>query len=187
MSALHSQAWIQATRETSKKIAKEALLKRKIPKRVSTFFTKYPDKMEEFVQEHQVGADRLRRTGVFTFTSNKNTQGPKVTYKRLQEHLQKEYNTSISYGTVVQLCSVRKRRRIFAQRYKGVAAITCRRAPKGSDVKFNADSHWSYWFYKGLDMLHLKDGSDKMILNRNDQAGFCFDSTYTHKNHKAVC
>ena len=110
-----------------------------------------------------------------------------MTYKRLQEHLQKEYNTSISYGTVVQLCSVRNRRRISAQRYKGVAAITCRRARKGFDVKFNPDSHWSYCFYKGLDTLQFKDGFDKMILNRNDQAGFRLDSTYTHKNHKAVC
>ena len=110
-----------------------------------------------------------------------------MTYKRLQEHLQKEYNTSISYGTVVQLCSVRNRRRISAQRYKGVAAITCRRARKGFDVKFKPDSHWSYCFYKGLDMLQFKDGSDKMILNRDDQAGFRLDSTYTHKNHKAVC
>ena len=154
------QAWRKikraATRETSKKIAKEALLQRKIPKRVPTFLTKYPDigdKMEEFVREHRVGAGQWRRTGVFTFTSNKNTQGPKVTYKRLQEHLQKEYNTSISYGTVVQLCSVRNRRRISTQRYKGVAAITCRRARKGFDVKFNPDSHWSCCFYKGLDIL----------------------------------
>lgn len=36
-------------------------------------------------------------------------------------------------------------------------------------------------------MLQFKDGSDKMILNRDDQAGFSLDSTYTHKNHKAVC
>ena len=36
-------------------------------------------------------------------------------------------------------------------------------------------------------MLQLKDGSDKMILNRDDQAGFRLDSAYTHKNHKAVC
>ncbi|CAH3176084.1 unnamed protein product [Porites lobata] len=156
-----------AKRETSKLIAKEALLKRKIPKKVSTIVTKYPDigkKMEDFVQKHRV-----------------------VTYKRMQEHLQKEYGISISYGTVVQLCAVRNKRRISAQRYQGVAAITCRRARKGFDVKFNPDSRWSYCFYKGLDMLQLKDGSDKMILNRDDQAGFRLDSTYTHKNHKAVC
>ena len=179
-----------AKRETSKLIAKEALLKCKIPKKVSTIVTKYPDigkKMEDFVQKHRVGADQWRRTGVFTFASNKNSTGPKVTYKRMQEHLQKEYGISISYGTVVQLCAVRNKRRISAQRYQGVAAITCRRARKGFDVKFNPDSRWSYCFYKGLDMLQLKDGSDKMILNRDDQAGFRLDSTYTHKNHKAVC
>lgn len=179
-----------AKRQTSKKIAQEAILQRKIPKKVSTILTKYPDigeKMEAFVRKHRVGADQWRRTGVFTFTSNKTTKGPKVTYKRLQEHLQKEYNTTISYGTVVQLCAVRNKRRISAQRYKGVAAITCRRARKGFDVKFNPDSHWSYSFYKGLDILQFKDGTDKLILNRDDQAGFRLDSTYTHKNHKSVC
>ena len=179
-----------ATRESAKLISQEALLQRKIPKKVSTIVTMYPDigeRMEDFVKKHRVGADQWRRTGVFTFASNKNTSGPKVTYKKLQEHLQKEYGTSISYGTVVQLCAVRNKRRISAQCYKGVAAITCRRARKGFDVKFNPDSHWSYSFYKGLDMLQFKDGSDKMILNRDDQAGFRLDSTYTHKNHKAVC
>ena len=136
--------------------------------------------MEEFLREHQVGADKWRRTGVFTFTSNKNTQGPKVTYNRLQEHLQKEYITLISYGTVVQLCLVKNRRRISAQCYKGVAGITCTTARKGFDAKFYPDSHRSYCFYKGLDMLQFKDGSDKMILNRDNQAGFRLNSTYTH-------
>ena len=69
-----------ATRETSKKIAKEALLQRKIPKRVSTFFTKYPDigeKMEEFVREHGVGADQWRRTGVLLLQATKTLKGLK--------------------------------------------------------------------------------------------------------------
>ena len=143
--------------------------------------------MEDVVRKHRIGVDQWRRTGVFTFTSNKNTKGPKVTYKRLQEPLQKEYNTSISYGTVVQLCAVRNKRRISAKRYKGIAAITCRKARKGFDVKFNPDSRWSYKFYKGFDGLQLKDGTDKLLLNRDYQAGFRLDSTFTHKNHKSVC
>ena len=67
-----------AKRQTSKKIAQEAMLQRKIPKKVSTILKKYPDigeKMEAFVRKHRVGADQWRRTGVFTFTSNKTTKG----------------------------------------------------------------------------------------------------------------
>ena len=67
-----------------------------------------------------------------------------------------EANLIISYGTVVQLCAVRNKRRISDKRYKGVAAITCRRARKGFNVKLNPDSHWSYSFYKELDILQLK-------------------------------
>ena len=99
------------------------------------------------------------------FASNKTTKGLKVAYKRLQENLKDEYGISLTYGSVVQLCAVRNRRRISAKCYKGVARITCRRACKGFDVKFNPDSRWSYCFYKELDMLQLKDGSSKMILN----------------------
>ena len=98
-----------------------------------------------------------------------------------------EYDISLSYGSVVQLCAVRNRRRISAKRYRGVARITCRRARKGFDVKFNPDSRWSYCFTKDLTCFRIKDGSNKMILNRDDQAGFRLDSTFSHKTHKAVC
>ena len=87
----------------------------------------------------------------------------------------------------MQLCIVRNKRRIPAKRYRGAAGITCRRARKGFDVKFNPDSHWSHAFYKGLDEIQLKDDSNKLTLNRDDQAGFRLDCTYTHKHHKAVC
>ena len=42
--------------------------------------------------------------------------------------------------------------------------------------------------YKGLDYIQLKDGRDKVVLNRNDryQAGFRLDTTFTHKLHKAT-
>ena len=41
--------------------------------------------------------------------------------------------------------------------------------------------------YKALDFTQLTDGTDKMILNRDDQAGFRLDTTYTHKQQKATC
>lgn len=40
--------------------------------------------------------------------------------------------------------------------------------------------------YKALDLIQLTDGTDKMILNRDDQAGFRLDTTYTHKQQKAT-
>ena len=62
--------------------SQEALLQRKIPKKVSTIVTMYPDigeRMEHLIKKQRVGANQWRRTGVFTFASNKNTTGPKVT------------------------------------------------------------------------------------------------------------
>ena len=169
-----------AKRRIAKKLVDETILKRKIPKQVSSILTKFSDigkKMESYVREHRVGADQWRRTGVLTFASNKEVGEPKVTYKKLQMYLEQEYKTKIAYGTVVQLCAVRNKRRISAKRYKGAAAITCRRARKGFDVKFNPDSHWSYSFYKGLDRIQLEDGKDKLIVKKDDQAGFRLDST----------
>jgi hypothetical protein len=50
----------------------------------------------------------------------------------------------------------------------------------------NIDAHWSCAFYKCLDYIQLKDGEDKVILNRDDAAGFKLDTTYTHKQHKIL-
>ena len=47
----------------------------------------------------------------------------------------------------------------------------------------NEDAQWSCAFYKALDFLQLKDGRDKVVLNRDDAAGFRLDTTYTHKQH----
>jgi hypothetical protein len=138
------------------------LLKRKLPKAVSRVLRKFPNigrDIEEFVRSRKVGADAWRRTGVLTFDGNAKT-GPRVTFKRIQEHLQQKYNTKLGYGTVVQLCVVRNKHRLSARRYKGVARITCRRARKGFSVKMNPDSHWSNAVYKGLDEFQLKDGQD---------------------------
>ena len=53
-------------------------------------------------------------------------------------------------------------------------------------MKLNVDAHWSCALYKGLDFLQLKEGRDKVILNRDDAAGFRLDSTFTHKQHKIL-
>ena len=119
----------------------QRLLKRKVPKAVSRVLRKFPNigrDIEEFVRSRKVGADAWRRMGVLTFDGNAKT-GPRVTFKRIQEHLQQKYNTKLGYGTVVQLCVVRNKHRLSARRYKGVARITCRRARKGFSVKMNPE------------------------------------------------
>ena len=159
-----------------------------LPKAVSKVLRKFPNigkDIEEFVRSRKVGADAWRGSGVLTFDGNAKT-GPRVTFKRIQKHLQQKYNTKLGYGTVVQLCVVRNKHRLSAKRYKGVARITCRRSRKSFSVRMNPDAHWSNAVYKGLDELQLKDGRDKVVLNRDDAAGFRLDTTYTHKQHKAV-
>ena len=54
--------------------------------------------IESFVQERNIGADAWRQTGVLNLMVNK------VTFKRIQDHLQETYKRKFSYGTVVQLC-----------------------------------------------------------------------------------
>ncbi|WAR08101.1 BIR7A-like protein [Mya arenaria] len=152
----------KARANANKIIAERRFLKRKVGKKTSGILKKFPDigkTMETYVKESSVGADAWRRTGVLTFDGNvKNNIKPKVTYKRIQSHLQKTYNRKFSYGTVVQLCVARNKRRISSKRYRGVAAITTRRARKGFEVKYNPDHHWSCSFYQGLDILQYTDG-----------------------------
>ena len=125
-----------------------------------------------------MGADAWRRTGILTF-DGAHARGKNVTYKSIQEYLQTKYACKISYGTVVQLCVVRSKRRISARRYKGVARVTCLKSGKGFSMKLNPDAHWSSPFYKGLDIIQLKDGKNKILLNRDDQVGFGLDTTFT--------
>ena len=84
--------------------------------------------------------------GVLTFDGNIK-KGPKVTFQRIQEHLQAKYQTKISYGTLVQLCTEKNKHRISAKRYKGVAKITCRRSRKGFSVRMNPNGHWNNAVY----------------------------------------
>lgn len=103
----------------------------------------------------------------------------KVTYSRIKEHLEKTYNTSFSYGTVVQLGVAQNKRRKSSKNYKGLARVTCRRTRKGFTIRYNPDQHWSSALYHGLDYIQYADGTDKVILNRDDQAGFRLDSLAT--------
>lgn len=171
-------------RRVAKEIASKCLLKRKIPKRVSSILKEFPNigqDIEEYVRSRRCGADAWRRTGVVTFDGNRK-RGPKASYKRIHEHLKKKYQTNkISYGTVVQLCTIRNKRKLSAKRYKGIAKVTCRRSRKGFSIKYNPDAHWSCAFYKSLDVLQLADARNKVLINRDDQAGFRLDTTYTHK------
>ena len=177
-----------ARRKEAKEIAERNLLKRKVPKKVGSILKRFPNigkDTEEFVSNKRCGADSWRRTGVTTFDGNRK-RGPKASFRSIQEHLQTKYNSKIGYGTVVQLCVVRNKRKLSSKRYKGVAKVTCRRARKGFTLKFNPDAHYSCSMYKMLDKLQLTGGHDKIVLNRDDQAGFRLDTTYTHCHHKAL-
>lgn len=66
--------------------------------------------IEEFVKSCGAGADAWRRTGAITFDGNRKLK-QKATFKRIKEYLEQKYNRSISYGSVVQLCVARNRRR----------------------------------------------------------------------------
>ena len=157
--------------------------KRKSAQTTKSVLSRHPDIgeiMEKNVKEADVGADKWRRTGVYTFTGD--TKKEKcMTFKKLQEKLCSHYGEKFSYGTVIQLCVHRNKRRKSSTRYKGAANIKYQRPRKGFNLKFNPDTKWSRSLYKCLDQLQI-DGKDALILNRDDQAGFRLDSTFTHKS-----
>ena len=132
------------------------------------------------MQERNIGADAWRRTGVLTFDGNTNVKA-KVTYERICQHLIKTYGRHFSYGTVVQLCVARNRRRRSSLRYKGVAKVTSRRARKGFVMKYNPDAHWNASFYRGLNEIQYKDGQNIVNINRDDMSGFRLDTVATHR------
>ena len=76
---------------------------------------------------------------MLTFDGNLRKKGPKVTYRRIQRHLEEKYKSKLAYGTVVQFCATRNKRRISAGRYRGVAKVTSRRTRKGFTMKLNPD------------------------------------------------
>ena len=172
-------------RRVAKIVSSKCLLQRKTPPRVSKTVKKYPDigkVIEDFARERRIGADSWRRTGLLTFSGH-TKHGPKLTYRRIKAHLEEKYGTKFAYGTVVQLCSVHNKRKLSRKRYWGAAQIVSRRARKGFNVKLNVDAKWSSSMYKILDYVQLRHGLDKVVINRDDAAGFRLDSTFTHKQH----
>ena len=133
----------------AKTLAESRFLSRKVSRKVKSVVDRFPDigqAIETFVSESNVGADAWRRTGVLTFDGNLRIK-QKVTYERIRQHLQEKYQNKFSYGTVVQLCVARNKRRRSAKNYKGIAKMTTRRVRKGFELRFNPDKHWSSALY----------------------------------------
>lgn len=170
-------------KKAKKEIEEQRFLRKKVSQSTKTVINTYPDigeVIESFVQESDVGADSWRRTGVYTFSGDQK-KTKRVTFSKIQEKLKEHYARHFSYGTVVQLCVSRHKRRISSKRYKGVANVKYQRARKCFSIKYNPDYKWSRSLYKVLNQLQ-SDGKHIMLLNRDDQAGFRLDSTYTHKS-----
>lgn len=172
----------------SKQVAERNFLSRKVSRGVKGILKDFPNigkEIENFVQESNVGADAWRRTGILTFDGNTRVKS-KVTYERIRQHLIKVYQRNFGFGTVVQLCVARNRRRQSAKRYKGVAKVTSRRARKGFKIKYNPDAHWSSAFYRSLNYLQYSDGRHIININRDDASGFRLDTMTTHRLHRTL-
>lgn len=177
-------------KDSARKRAKEEIefnrfMRKKVTPSTKTIIKTYPNigkVIENFVEECDIGADKWRRTGVYTFSGDiKNTK--RVTFGRIQEKLKEHFGREFSYGTFVQLCCARHKRRLSRKRYKGVANVRFQKARKGFNLMFNPDYKWSRSMYKLLSQLQ-SNGTNMMLLNRDDQAGFRLDSTYTHKSNE---
>ena len=169
----------------AKTIAERNFLKRKTSKRTHGILQDCPnigEVIEKFVTDRNIGADAWRRTGVLTFDGN--SRVGKVTFARIQEHLESFYQKRFSYGSIVELCVARNRRRKSAKRYRGVARVTCRRARKVFQIKYNPDAHWSAALYRALSKIQYEDGRNILNVNRDDASGFRLDTMSTHKLHK---
>ena len=117
-----------ARRRREKAIAEQHLLSRKVSHRANTILQKFPniaETIEQYVQDHRVCADTWRRTGILTFDGNTKLK-EKVTYEKIRQHLRQIYQHLFSYGTVIQSCVPRNKRRRSAERYLGVAKVTSR-------------------------------------------------------------
>ena len=112
-------------REAKRRIAERRFQKRHRSKRVSQVLQDCPgigQAIEEFVKSCRAGADAWCRTGAISLIGTEKIK-QKATLKRIKEYLEQKYKRSISYGSVVQLCVARNRRRHSAVRYKGVANV----------------------------------------------------------------
>ena len=120
-------------------------MSRRVLKKTSKLIEAFPhigEMIEDYVKDHNVGADSWRRTGVLTFDSNAHLK-EKVTYGKIKKYLESALCRNIAYGTVVELCIPRNNRRRSAKRYRSLAQVTTRRARKGFNLRFNPDKHWS--------------------------------------------
>ena len=175
----------RARRRQQKIIAEQRIFSRKVSRRANRLLQKFPnigETVQRFVEEHKVGADAWRRTGVLTFDGNTKLKD-KVMYEKICHNLQDTYHYKFSYGTVIQLCVPRNKRGRSAKRYMGIAKVTSRRARKGFNLKFNPDDHWSAVFYTGLNKLQYIDGRDMININCDDSTGFCLDTLATCKQY----
>ncbi len=94
-----------------------------------------------------------------------------------------KYDHHFSYGTVVELCVARNKRRRSSQRYRGAAKVTSRRARKGFSIRYNPDAHWSGAFYRGLNIIQYTDGKNILNINRDDASGYTLT---THKQYRSL-
>ena len=97
-------------------------------------------------------------------------------------HSRSSVNTVVRHSSIRLFCSCVhwNKRRMSSKWYKCVAIIKYQRPRKGFSLKYNADTKRTRTLYKWLDKLQI-DGSH-ILLNHDDQAGFCLDSTFPHKN-----
>jgi len=124
----------RARRLKAKALAQKRFLGRKVSKRANTILTTCPDigeQIEKYVQEHNVGADAWRHTGVLTFDGNIKLK-KKVTYEGIRQHLQHVNHRHFSYGTVVELCVARNKQRRSAKRYHSLAKVQLEEPEKDS-------------------------------------------------------
>ena len=179
----------KCVRQTKKRLAEARLMKRKRSKKVGKIISECPgigNEIEQFVKQCGVGADAWRRTGILTFDGNRKVK-KKATFRRIKEHLEDKYGRKISYGSVVQLCCARNKRRRSAARYHGIAKVVSKRARKGFTIRYNPDQHWSSSLYGALDKLQHEDGCNIVNIGRDDQAGFRLDTMATNKQHATLC
>ena len=185
----HCKESLKSKRKAGRKIAEARFFQRKRRKSVGKILRECPDigeTIESFVRDAGVGAESWRRAGLLTFDENRKLK-KKTTFAGIKEHLQKVHKRKFGYATVVQLCVARNKRQQSAKRYKAVGNVISRRARKGFTLRFNPDQHWSAALYWGLDALQMKDGTNILNINWDDQAGFQLDTLSTHSRHATLC
>ena len=154
-----------ARKRMLKEIEEKRFLRKRISKSTKTMLDKYSDigeVIENIVQESDVGADRWRRTGVYTFSGDIKSS-KRITYGKIQEKLKEHYGRNVSYGTVVQLCVPRHKRHRSSKRYSGVANVKYIRARKGFTLKFNPDCKWSRSMYKSYAVISVASGTMESV------------------------